>query len=216
MHELDLIPDDYRELQQSRALCKIFAIVFTCVFLAVGAAKFTLSKQLDQVEVQITSFENGKSLLEQQHQELIQLQAKKGLLENRVSILHKLRNGPPARQMFVVMDKVLDEGTWFKSWSFMRAGEFQEILPEEKDTGYFVIVQDDKLKNKNRAWKQNTHMELAGQALDHTYLARFVNRLIEQPEIEDVKVLKTSTQARAGRDIIQFNLAVTVNNNYGY
>ena len=110
----------------------------------------------------------------------------------------------------------MDKGTWFSRWSFMRAGEFKEIKPETTNNGYFVVIQDDKKQEKQQAWKLNTHMELNGKALDHTYLATFVKRLIKQPEIEDVKVLNTSTQQHMNMDIVDFSLAVTVNNNYRY
>ena len=216
MHELDLIPDDYRQMQKLRVHLKVFIVLFILLLLTIGTGKFILSDQLAQIKNQISNFESDKNTLEHQHQTLVQLQASKKALQNRVQILRKLRDGPPARQMFVVMDKVLDKGTWFSRWSFMRAGEFRELEPDTVNTGYFVIVQDNKKQKQERAWKLNTHMELDGQALDHTYLATFVNRLIQQPEIEDVKVLKTSTHTLNKVDIVDFSLAVTVNNNYGY
>ena len=215
MHELDLIPEDYRQLQQLRVLVKVFVVAYVFILLGIGISKYMLTRQMSAIEQQISLFENDKSNLERQHQALVQLQASRKILENRVQILRKLRDGPPARQMFLVMDRVIDKGTWFHNWSFMRAGEFQEVEAESVNTGYFVIVQEDKKRQQERAWKLNTHMELDGKSLDHTYLASFVKRLITQPEIEDVKVLKTSTQNFNKVDIVDFSLAVTVNNSFG-
>ena len=131
-----------------------------------------------------------------------------------MEILRTLRDGPPAQQMFVVMDKVLDKGTWFSRWSFMRAGEFKDVGSEISKSTLIKIVSEERKQKQDRAWKLNTHMQLNGQALDHTYLASFVNRLITQSEIDDVKVIKTSTMLRQNVDIVDFSLAVTVNNDY--
>ena len=216
MHELDLIPDDYRQAQRLRTLVNVFIVLLLLLVCSIAAGKFMLSKQLRQIESAISQYENDKRSVAIQHQTLVQLREQRDQLHNKVKILENLRGGPPARHMFVVMDRVLDKGTWFNKWSFMRAGEFQEVPPETVETGYFVIIKDDKRQQQERAWKLNTHMELNGLAIDHTYLATFVNRLITQPEIEDVKVLKTASRKHETHDVIDFGLAVTVNNKFNF
>ena len=147
--------------------------------------------------------------------ELINLNNTRKKLESRVQILRDLRRGPPAADMFVVLDRALDKAIWFNKWSFMRAGEFRDVEANSDNNGYFIIVEENKSQTQEKTWLLNTHMEIDGEALDHTFLAAFVNRLITQPEIDDVKVLKTSLRNYSGRNVVSFSLAVTVNNQYG-
>jgi hypothetical protein len=52
-------------------------------------------------------------------------------------------------------------------------------------------------------------MTIKGQAKDHAALSRFVRKLFEQPEIQDVRILNTSRLS--DERIVNFDLAVTVN-----
>ena len=54
-------------------------------------------------------------------------------------------------------------------------------------------------------------MTIRGQVRDHSALSRFVRRLFEQPEIEDIRIFNTALSG--DREFVNFNLAVTVNSN---
>lgn len=53
-------------------------------------------------------------------------------------------------------------------------------------------------------------MEVSGQALNHSKLAALVSRLIDQPEISDVQILKTALRTYTSTEVIDFDLAITV------
>jgi hypothetical protein len=53
-------------------------------------------------------------------------------------------------------------------------------------------------------------MEIRGQAVDHSALARFVDRLIDEPRIEQVRIVKTRMQTYAAARVLDFELAVVV------
>jgi hypothetical protein len=56
----------------------------------------------------------------------------------------------------------------------------------------------------------DTHMEIRGQAVDHSTLAQFVSRLLDQPRIEQVRVVNTRVRPLAAVEVVDFELAVVV------
>jgi len=58
-------------------------------------------------------------------------------------------------------------------------------------------------------------MTIRGQALDYSALSGFVSRLLERPEIEDVRVLRSTLKKQRDSRLVEFNLAVTVANGTG-
>ncbi|NKB35812.1 MAG: hypothetical protein GKR93_01400 [Gammaproteobacteria bacterium] len=212
MHDLNLIPEDYVQTQKLRVLLSAFLVVLALLLSGLGVARYILSDKLSRIENEISKYEYDKNTLHQQHQTLQKLSEEKNLLENKVAVLRTLRDGLPARQMFIVMNKVLDKSIWFNNWSFRRAGEFGDYDDQSGRPELKALLHGNQKSLAERAWKLSTHMEINGRTLDHTYLASFVNRLITQPEIEDVKVLRTSTIRQSETDAIDFNLAITVNN----
>jgi hypothetical protein len=134
-------------------------------------------------------------------------------LESQLALLRELRSGAAAREMFLTLDRVLINGeVWFLDWEFQRAGSMVKQNEKEQavNTGYFIIVQSNEDTGTSEAWKIETHMNIRGQAKDHSALSRFVRRLFEQPEIKDVRILNT-TRAR-GREMVEFRLAIIVKN----
>ena len=62
MHELDLIPDDYRQLQKLRVHLKVFIVLFILLLLTIGSGKFILSDQLAQIKTGFRTLKVTKAL----------------------------------------------------------------------------------------------------------------------------------------------------------
>ena len=217
MPELDLIPADYRQTLQTRGWLVRFSLIYGLLVAVVGCGWLGLQYQQRQLQDSVTALQEGKRLSAEQRGMLDGLNAQRATVRRRLQILDQLRGGPPAKHMFVVIDRVLSADTWFSKWTFRRAGEFTEVEPEAVSTGYFIIVPEinNAANNKEEAWRLATHMEVTGQALDHSQLSKLVRRLIDQPEINDVQVLRTALHKYPGAQVVDFDLAITVNGHYG-
>ena len=148
-------------------------------------------------------------LQDQQHYNSLSQAVK--TISQRLELLDGLRSGLPVVDSFRLIDRVLTEGVWLDSRHFMREGEWHEAKPEIVKTGYFIVV--PKTDNKpEQAWRLNTHMVLKGKALNHTKLAEFVQNLLKQAEIKDVKVDKTSRRQYTATSVVVFTLTVSTNN----
>ncbi len=118
--------------------------------------------------------------------------------------------------MFSTIDRSLaGDELWFLNWRFRRAGV--SVGPDQKtrNSGYFVVMPQGEQQSASQAWQIETHMQIKGQAIDHSALSRFVKSLFEQPEIHNVRVLKTSLRRYAATSVVDFDLAVVVNSNIG-
>ena len=213
MAELDLIPQDYRQLQRARIQVKLFFVILIMFLIAIVIGKLLINGHIDELGKTISNFEQKGLLIHQQQQMLAELEQKQLKIKERVNILRSLRDGPSAKQMFQVVDQALIDGTWFKRWSFKHDGKLSDANnSEEINTGYFIIIKDEKNPAREKKWQLNTHMEISGEALNHTILAGLVNNFVISPEIDNVRILNTSLIKYTTGELVDFNLAIVVNN----
>jgi hypothetical protein len=211
MAEIDLIPGAYRKriwlqswfVRLGAALAGIVAVSIVTYFY--------LASLNQDVNMEVSELQSSQEISNQQREELKQLLDKKTGFEGQLALLRGLRSGAAAPDLFLTLDSALPNGdVWFLDWEFQRAGSMVKQEDESVNTGYFIIIQGGKDKETTEAWKIDTHMNIRGQAKDHSALSRFVQRLFEQPEIKDVRILNTSRPQGSG--MVEFRLAVIVRN----
>lgn len=213
MAELDLIPEDYRLYLKATYFLKVAIVVYLILSTTIGGSYFMLNKKIDVLGKSISDFEAKKLLIAEQQQVLSELQKKKQRLDERIKVLYSLRDGPEAKKMFNVINSSLVEGIWFKRWKFKNDSELTKAsLIENISNGYQIIFKDELKPNMVKAWRLNTFMEISGQAINHTKLASLVNNLITMEEINDVKILSTSRTKGMIDNVINYDLAITINN----
>jgi hypothetical protein len=209
--EIDLIPAGYRERLGLKRWIDGFGITLIALVILIGVVRVGLGYGIRAQERELETLRSAKAEALRQKAHLDQLSRQAQELQRRLTILGGLRGGVSAREMFPTVDRALSEGVWFTSWEFRRAGELVEKDPETVNTGYFIVVPKQAADEPERAWRMQTHMEIHAHALDHSTLAGFVRRLVEQPEIEEARVLNTSTRHHGSPQIVDFDLVLVVN-----
>ncbi len=212
MAEFDLIPESYRQRLRLRRWSINFALGYTCVIVIVVAAKVLLSHNITVEAAAIDKLKVDKAAVLAHKARLDYLRSERSQLDERLDVLTKLRRGPLAEDIFVTIDRALGESIWFMDWKFLHAGEFVEVKPRAVNTGYFVVVPEGEQREERKAWRVQAHMEIRGQAVDHSALASFVERLSGESVIRDVKVLKTGTSRYQSTQVVDFELAVILSN----
>ena len=211
MSEIDLIPQSYRRKLSTGRFLKSFGVLYAGVLITLVTARCLLSFNIDAEASEIQRLEADKNSSLQKKAYVEQLEREATQLGKRVQVLENLRGGPPVKEVFLAIDAALQGQVWFLDWKFLRAGEFVELKPQAVNAGYFIIVpEDDGSSGGERAWQMHTHIEIRAQALSHTALAEFVQRLSTQRYIEDVKVLNTRSHRLSGNVLVDFELAVVV------
>jgi hypothetical protein len=212
MAEFDLIPESYRQRLRLRRWSRIFALGYTSLIVIVVGAKVLLAHNITVEAAAIDKLKVDKAAVLAHKTHLDALRTERTQLDERLTVLTKLRRGPPAEDIFITIDRALGESIWFMDWKFLHAGEFVDVKPRAVNTGYFVVVPEGEPREEGRAWRVQAHMEIRGQAVDHSALASFVERLSDEPVIRDVKVLKTGTSRYQSTQVVDFELAVILSN----
>ena len=210
MSEIDLIPTEYRRTLRLRTWTLRFALGVAALVAALGTAKVGLSQAIRSEKREVDELRLAGRLALERREKLEAFSAEGAKIRRQLAILEQLREGIAAQQMFVVIDRALDGTVWFASWRFRRAGEVVERDPETVHAGHFIVVPQKGKDESEKVWRLRAHMEIRAQALDHSSLARFVRRLVEQPEIEEVRVLNTRVHPQATSALVDFELAVLV------
>lgn len=211
---MDLIPEEYRRhLEQLRILRLGGGVLFG--FLAVSVLiTLVLKYSADEYQKEIIVLERQKAISSQQRALLQSLEKSHSKLNDKRVMLEKLRGGALAKDMFVNIDKALmGKDVWFKNWMFVRAGSKTKEPEKGVNTGYFIVIPEGERSNKTQkeAWQIEMHMEIDGQATNHEALSNFVRRVLQQPQIDDVKILSTRKQVDRDNVVVDFRLIVMVN-----
>ena len=210
---MDLVPADYRRFRAFRRHARQFLVLWGVVVcgLICWKAGFVWAIGVGQQELEQLRAERTQAI--ERMARAASLHTEAALLRHRLALLSGLRGGIDARRVLVAVDRALDGSVWFEDWRFRRAGEIVDREPlDTVETGYFVVVPlRDSERQKHKAWRMETHMEISAQAIDHSALADFVARLVEQPEIASVRVLSTNVRRYTRLQVVDFELAVVVN-----
>ena len=212
IREIDLAPTDYRQALFLQRAIKRFVLLFVCILAVIGGGRLWLNHLLKIEKSMIARLEAGESVVIGQKKIFDELHIEKKELKKRLAVLDVLRSGPQAVRLFEVVDRSLNPGIWFTDWKFVReAKKKKKKHSAHIQTGYFVMATlDEAVSEEEEQWRKSMHMDIKGQALNHAAMADFVKKFLAQPEVEDVKVLSTSSSGHSGAEIVGFDLAVVV------
>jgi hypothetical protein len=217
MNEIDLFPDDLRTRLLFKRWFKLAVINTLLVSLAIGGGFILLREVNARVDGQIQLFQQQREISNANRQQLKQLNQQKQDLQQQLNLLSGLRSGASAEQMFVMIDRALPgPDVWLTNWKFRRAGTQVEVAPETVSTGYFIVIPAGSSTRQEETWKIETHMNIQGQAIDHSAISEFVLNLTRQPEIENVRIVNTRLgKSRNETKLVDFSLDIIVSPGQG-
>jgi hypothetical protein len=210
MPEIDLIPRDYRNRvfifdwgKRLSVTMAVFMVLSISIYVVLNVSNRRLGEN-------VVILQHKQQALAKDKDALRELDEKKERYQRQWELLKNLRNSTAASKMFVIIDQAIPAGDiWFLNWEFQRSSDIVELQPESENTGYFIVLSDKAGQGKAEACVIKTRMTVKGQANDHSALSRFVRRLYEQPEVQDVRILNTSLVKTDS--VVNFDMVVTVN-----
>ncbi|UTW07136.1 PilN domain-containing protein [Pseudomonas benzenivorans] len=214
MHDFDLIPQDYRAWLWRRRF--VVRMVWLQLLLAalVAAVSLGLGWQSRQMEQRLEALQAQRNISDLQRTQLLELGKVHQQLQQQARFLEGLRSGIAATDLLQAIDRALvDEGVWFMRWSFQRDGSLvEQAAPQAGDTGYFIVVpsQTSPQDSQRQVMQFHTRMSVKGQALDHATLSAFIRRLLEQPQVTDAYLKRTSVRQYTASQVVDFDLEVMV------
>ncbi len=215
MREFNLIPQSYHLRLARMRMLRMGSIALGTVLVLGFAAYGGLNQWLRIVENEVAMLRQQQAVSSRQGELIATLNIEKKQLNQQWQLLESLRSGMPAKKMMEsVQASMRHNEVWFINWRLSRADVVTEKETAANQPGYFVIV---KHTGNPENWQSMTHMTIRGQARDHSTLSEFAQRLLNQPDIEDVRVQKTTR--RGGRDqeleAVDFDLAIVLKTELG-
>ena len=209
MREVDLIPASYRRERRHKLWLKTAVGTILGLMVSTGLARVWIDAAVDGVNAEVARLEILQSVTAAERERLALLNLDRQSYDEQLYLLKGLRSGAPATELFGIVEQALiGDEVWFRSWDFRRAG-VTDPQGQVLESGYFLIVPQS--SGQQDTWRIETNMTIAGQAIDHAALSQFVQRLLENPEIENVHVRNTDLQRYGTRSLVDFSLAVVVN-----
>ncbi|HUO82314.1 MAG TPA: hypothetical protein VM616_05590 [Gammaproteobacteria bacterium] len=187
--EIDLIPADYRAERALLRMLRRAGIVLLALVCIAAALAGGLRHAGAGVRDEIQRLDAVAAGVELQRAGVAALVIRKSTLETELAQLRSLRDPTAVTDSLKTVDRALSEsGLWFLAWRFERVGPSAAGSSPGGETAARV------------------QMSILGQAHDHAAVSGFVGSLLEQPEVEDVRILKTAGNGDTG--VIDFELLV--------
>ena len=212
MSDIDLIPQAYHTRRWQSRWIMYTAILLAGLIAILASGTFAIGAATDNARTNVAALQLQQSITVQQRADLEKMGSEKAGLEGQFRLLSGLRSGAAAEKMFVTVDRALTgDDVWFLKWQFQRAGVVVNGEARTVNTGYFIVVPDGADQPAADDLRVQTHMTIQGQARDHSALSGFVRRLLEQTEIDDVRIRRTSLNRSNQSGVVDFDLAIVLN-----
>jgi len=207
MHELDLIPAEYRQERQKKRLMKRgFAVMVIGSVLLLGV-HVLLQKEIRKLQGEANLQETRKQILQRMEDRLAELEGEERALKQHLKTLEDIRFNVQPSSIFSAIDKAIDsKNVWFSRWSYQveTAGIKNRVATDTlKKRGGRAT--DIKTKDNHEA-----RVDITGRATNHAALSDFISRLVEQPRVGDARIVNTKQTKEGRRSIVTFRLVVTV------
>ncbi len=211
MTDIDLIPLDYRAQLRMRQDLRTASVVVALLVSALLLAGATLQFLVKTAQTQANDLSQRQQINEQQSAQLQSLDEQIRGMSEQLKVLTGLRGGHTAADLLLAVDRALNPGSiWFSKLEFGRAGSLVEPKQQAVNRGYFVVLPAEGKEKNPKAWKIDTHLEVAGHSQNYATLSAFVSRLLNQPEVESVRILRSALREHDRNVLVDFELAVIV------
>jgi hypothetical protein len=209
---VDLIPNEYRVRVRVHRALRNFAVACGCALALVALGRAGLAYELNKESSAVAKFKQQASFNAGERARLGELQGRKDGVERQVRVLEMLRGGAAISDLFFAVEDAGTDRVWFQELSFAREAEAADAKSDARIPGQPSLnainppAAAPAAANGAAAWRSRERAEIRGQALDHSALAEFVNRLGGKPGIAEVRLLDTSTRTVANSQVVEFRL----------
>lgn len=210
MSSLNLIPEDYRQGIQLQRLVRSFIMLCALVLGAIALAKGVLSYLIWRENAHVVRLEQQEQASQQNKTKAEEYRQQKQVTEQQLAALKELRGGDRTTAFIKAIDHAYTEGVWFDHVRFIRRSHTGTLdnVPSAANLGVVVVPNNaetaQSLEIKHGA-------EILGHAMSHTVLADFMRKLGMEASVADLRLIDTGTRTYANRQVIDFNLALQLN-----
>ena len=193
MHDIDLIPADYRALRQGRRWWGWCLAAIALALLATAGARGWLQAAMARDEPQVALLRAQTSQAQTLRKELMALNQREGELQDQLRGLRALRQNPPWQAALEAVDHAHNPQVWLDQMQVLATLPVSPLAPTPGASATVPTAPTYRL-------------EIKGHAADHAALSQFVQALGEQPGLAEVRLTQSGLRQAAGGDVVDFEL----------
>ena len=205
MADIDLIPKQYVARRLLRRRCRQLALTLLGIVALVGAARGALWAATSHEQQTLASLRRNETDSAESRARLTALEQQKAAAENQMKSLAELRGRGRAALLLEALDGAHLKGVWLDEIRSFRVLAGPAATAETARASAPAAPQPAAAVASGPLRQR---VELAGHAVDHATLAAFITRLAASPALADVQLLDTSARTGEGGTIIDFNVAL--------
>jgi hypothetical protein len=201
MHEIDLIPADYRhELGIKRAVRRVGLAVAAMVAAAAVAAA-ALSQAASTARAEVAELNAAAASAEVERAAIDVLTRQKQALEAQATLRSGLRARAPLDELMAAIGRAaVDAGVWFRSWRIQRVGQVVPAAPAGAEAHFAVDPGAD-------GSRVRSEIVIVGRAADVGRVSALAQMLGADGRFARIQVQRVARDAND--DLVDFELAVT-------
>jgi hypothetical protein len=201
MHEIDLIPADYRhELGIKRTIRRVGLAVGTLVAAAAVAAA-ALSHAASTARAEVAQLNAAAASAEVERAAIDVITRQKQALEAQATLRSGLRARAPLDELMAAIGRAaVDAGVWFRSWRIERVGEVVPAAPAGAEAHFVVEPGSD-------GSRVRSEIVIVGRATDVGGVSALAQALGADGRFARIQVQRVARDASG--DLVDFELALT-------
>ena len=201
MHEIDLIPADYRHELELMSTVRRSAFAVGALLVAAAVAAGALHHAASTVRAEVAELNAAVAAADLERAAIDVLTQQKQALEARATLRSGLRARAPLDDFLASIGRAaVDAGVWFRSWRLDRRGTLTPAVPRGAEAYFVVAPAAD-------GSSVRTEIVIAGRAPDVGGVSAFVRALGADGRFERIQVQRVARDA-AGH-VVDFELTLS-------
>jgi Tfp pilus assembly protein PilN len=200
MHEIDLIPADYRKERAVTRIAWRCGVAIAALIAIAAIAAGALRHDTSAAQAEIAKLETAASAADMQRAAIEALAQQKQTLESQAVLRSGLNARAPLDDLLISIGAAaVDAGVWFRSWRFVRLGAVVPAAPAGAEEHFVVEPGSD-------GSRVRSEIVIAGSAADVGGVSALAQALAADSRFDRVQVQRVArSDAERGVD---FELAL--------
>lgn len=214
MADIDLIPKQYVARRVLRRRVRQLALALLGIVMVVGAARGALLLATAHEQQQLASLRRNENDSALSRARMLELEQQKAAAESQIRSLAELRGRGRAALLLEALDAAHLNGVWLdeiRSFRVLTASPAAVDATAAARPAAAAASATPPVTAPAASGTIRQRVELAGHALDHATLAAFMTRLSGNRALTEVQLLDTSARTASGEAVIDFNIALSLN-----
>jgi Tfp pilus assembly protein PilN len=212
MADINMIPRSYREGVRVRRTLTAYGAALALLVVVGGGSAAVLRWRLAVETPRLDQARASSTQVAALRAQLDLAQQRKDALLGDVGALAAIRGTGEVAALASVLEQARDDDVWFGRLRFSRTREQLPALPDAPAPDIVVarVPAPAGAPDTQQAWRLGSHVEIDGEALDHSAMTSFLGRITADPALTSVRFLNSSAATATESKVVAFGIAASL------